>query len=88
MDAASPALPRAAHPPPRPRQPPTHLPPLLAEGFSRSHDAITDQDLLHISEQLYGADLNKARPADITLNPQYQASPDETGDQQDRSPQP
>ncbi|NXJ97476.1 ENDOU endoribonuclease, partial [Corythaixoides concolor] len=58
------------------------------EGFSRSHDAITDQDLLHISEQLYEADHNRARPTDIAINPQYQASPDETGDQEDRSPQP
>ncbi|XP_009979100.1 PREDICTED: poly(U)-specific endoribonuclease, partial [Tauraco erythrolophus] len=58
------------------------------EGFSRSHDAITDRDLLHISEQLYEADHNKARPTDIAINPQYQASPDETGDQQDHSPQP
>uniref|UniRef100_A0A8C6JBL6 Uridylate-specific endoribonuclease n=1 Tax=Melopsittacus undulatus TaxID=13146 RepID=A0A8C6JBL6_MELUD len=58
------------------------------EGFSRSRDSITDQELLHISEQLYGADHNKAQPSDITINPQYQASPEETGDQQDRSPQP
>ncbi|NXY92526.1 ENDOU endoribonuclease, partial [Alcedo cyanopectus] len=59
-----------------------------AEGFSRSRDAITDEELLHISEQLYGADHNKAQPSDITINPQYQASPDETGDREDRSPQP
>ncbi|XP_065715107.2 uridylate-specific endoribonuclease [Patagioenas fasciata] len=58
------------------------------EGFSRSQDAITDQDLLRISEQLYKADHNKAQPTDITLNPQHQAAPDETGDQEDRSPQP
>ncbi|XP_065510569.1 uridylate-specific endoribonuclease [Caloenas nicobarica] len=58
------------------------------EGFSSSWDAITDQDLLHISEQLYKADHNKAQPTDITLNPQHQASPDETDDQEDRSPQP
>lgn len=66
----------------------TSLLPLLPEGFSSSRDAITDQDLLRISEQLYEADHNKARPTDITINPQYQASPDETGDQEDRSPQP
>ncbi|XP_064899668.1 uridylate-specific endoribonuclease isoform X2 [Columba livia] len=58
------------------------------EGFSRRQDAITDQDLLRISEQLYKADHNKAQPTDITLNPQHQASPDETGDQEDHSPQP
>ncbi|KAF1529309.1 Poly(U)-specific endoribonuclease, partial [Eudyptes moseleyi] len=57
-------------------------------GFSSSRDAIADEDLLHISEQLYEADHNKARPTDIAINPQYQASPDETGDQEDRSPQP
>ena len=62
--------------------------PLLAEGFSSSWDAITDEDLLHVSEQLYGADHNKAWPTDIAINPQYQASPDETGDEEDRSPQP
>lgn len=62
--------------------------PLLAEGFSSSRDAITDEDLLRISEQLYRADHNKARPTDIAINPQYQASPDETDDQEDRSPQP
>ncbi|PKU29221.1 poly -specific endoribonuclease [Limosa lapponica baueri] len=58
------------------------------EGFSRSRDAITDEELLQVSEQLYKADHNKARPTDIALNPQYQASPDETGDQEDRSPLP
>ncbi|XP_010182563.1 PREDICTED: poly(U)-specific endoribonuclease-like [Mesitornis unicolor] len=58
------------------------------EGFSSSRDAITDEDLLRISEQLYKADHNKAKMTDIVLNPQYQASPDETGDQEDRSPQP
>ncbi|XP_009582110.1 PREDICTED: poly(U)-specific endoribonuclease [Fulmarus glacialis] len=58
------------------------------EGFSSSWDAITDEDLLHVSEQLYKADHNKARPTDITINPQYQASPDETDDREDRSPQP
>lgn len=67
---------------------PSLLLPVLAEGFSSSQDAITDQDLVHISEQLYKADHNKAQPTDITLNPQHQASPDETGDQEDRSPQP
>uniref|UniRef100_A0A8C5NSL8 Uridylate-specific endoribonuclease n=1 Tax=Junco hyemalis TaxID=40217 RepID=A0A8C5NSL8_JUNHY len=41
-----------------------------------------------LSEQLYGLDHNKARPSDIALNPQHLAGPDETGDKQDRSPQP
>ncbi|NXT75777.1 ENDOU endoribonuclease, partial [Zapornia atra] len=58
------------------------------EGFSRSQDAITDEDLLQLSEQLYSLDHNKAHPSDITINPQYQASPDETDDQEDRSPEP
>ncbi|XP_063215378.1 uridylate-specific endoribonuclease [Chroicocephalus ridibundus] len=58
------------------------------EGFSSSRDAITDEELLQVSEQLYKADHNKARPTDIAINPQYQASPDETDDQEDRSPQP
>ncbi|XP_040437077.1 poly(U)-specific endoribonuclease [Falco naumanni] len=58
------------------------------EGFSSRQDTITDEDLLRISEQLYQADHNKAQPTDITIKPQYQASPDETGDQEDRSPQP
>ncbi|NWX48329.1 ENDOU endoribonuclease, partial [Steatornis caripensis] len=58
------------------------------EGFSSSRDAITDDDLLHVSEQLYKADHNKARPSDVAINPQYRASPGETGDEEDRSPQP
>uniref|UniRef100_A0A8C6ZJV5 Uridylate-specific endoribonuclease n=1 Tax=Nothoprocta perdicaria TaxID=30464 RepID=A0A8C6ZJV5_NOTPE len=63
----------------------THCSP---EGFSSSHDAIMDEDLLHISEQLYHADHNRAKPTDITINPQYQVSPDQTGDQEDLSPEP
>lgn len=62
--------------------------PLPTDAFSSSHDSITDQELLELSEQLYGVDHNKARPSDITLNPQHLAGPDETGDKQDRSPQP
>ncbi|NXG38808.1 ENDOU endoribonuclease, partial [Dromaius novaehollandiae] len=58
------------------------------EGFSSSQDAITDGDLLHISEQLYEADHNKAQPTDVIINPQHQVSPDETGDQEDHSPEP
>ncbi|XP_008941052.1 PREDICTED: poly(U)-specific endoribonuclease [Merops nubicus] len=58
------------------------------DGFSSSRDAITDEDLLDLSEQLYQADHNKAHPTDITLNPQHQATPQETGDQEDHSPQP
>ncbi|NXC92406.1 ENDOU endoribonuclease, partial [Cercotrichas coryphoeus] len=57
-------------------------------GFSSSRASITDQELLELSEQLYELDHNKARPADITLNPQHRAGPDETGDKRDRSPQP
>uniref|UniRef100_A0A8C3XGV7 Uridylate-specific endoribonuclease n=1 Tax=Cyanoderma ruficeps TaxID=181631 RepID=A0A8C3XGV7_9PASS len=58
------------------------------EGFSRSRDSISGQELLQLSEQLYGLDHNKARPGDIVLNPQHLAGPDETGDKQDLSPQP
>ncbi|XP_065596579.1 uridylate-specific endoribonuclease isoform X2 [Cyrtonyx montezumae] len=58
------------------------------ELFSRSHDAIGDEELLRVSEQLYGADHNKAQPNDITINPQHRADPDETGLQEDRSPKP
>ncbi|NXG64465.1 ENDOU endoribonuclease, partial [Hemiprocne comata] len=58
------------------------------KGFSRSQDAITDQELLHISEQLYQVDHNKAQPTDVTINPQHRAAPEETGDQEDHSPQP
>ncbi|NWR40471.1 ENDOU endoribonuclease, partial [Tachuris rubrigastra] len=57
-------------------------------GFSRSRDSITEQELLEISEQLYGLDHNRARPGDITINPQHRAGPDETGQRQDLSPQP
>ncbi|KFU94903.1 Poly(U)-specific endoribonuclease, partial [Chaetura pelagica] len=57
-------------------------------GFSRSQDAITDQELLDISEQLYQLDHNKAQPSDVTINPQHWAGPEETGDQEDHSPQP
>lgn len=62
--------------------------PVPTDGFSSSRDSITDQELLELSEQLYGVDHNKARPGDIALNPQHRAGPDETGDKQDRSPQP
>ncbi|XP_058717310.1 uridylate-specific endoribonuclease [Poecile atricapillus] len=58
------------------------------DGFSSSRDSITEQELLELSEQLYRLDHNKARPGDIAINPQHLAGPDETGDKQDRSPQP
>ncbi|XP_042748503.1 poly(U)-specific endoribonuclease-like isoform X2 [Lagopus leucura] len=58
------------------------------EHFSSSHDAISDEELLHVSEQLYGADRNKAQPKDIAINPQHQVDPDQTGLQEDRSPEP
>ncbi|XP_054373703.1 uridylate-specific endoribonuclease [Molothrus ater] len=58
------------------------------DGFSSSSGSISEQELLELSEQLYGLDHNKARPSDIALNPQHLAGPDETGDKQDRSPQP
>nr|XP_041567418.1 poly(U)-specific endoribonuclease [Taeniopygia guttata] len=58
------------------------------DGFSSSRDSITEQELLELSEQLYGLDHNKARPSDIAINPQHRAGPEETGDKQDRSPQP
>lgn len=67
---------------------PPQLPSLPAEHFSSSHDAISDEELLHVSEQLYGVDHNKAQPNDITINPQHRAAPDQTGLQEDRSPEP
>lgn len=64
------------------------LPSVSSEHFSSSHDAISDEELLHVSEQLYGADRNKAQPKDIAINPQHQVDPDQTGLQEDRSPEP
>ncbi|NXO26895.1 ENDOU endoribonuclease, partial [Cisticola juncidis] len=58
------------------------------DGFSSSRGSITDQELLQLSELLYSLDHNKARPGDIALNPQHLADPGDTGDKQDRSPQP
>ncbi|NXH01265.1 ENDOU endoribonuclease, partial [Loxia leucoptera] len=58
------------------------------EGFSSSSGSISEQELLQLSEQLYGLDHNRARPSDIALNPQHLAGPEETGDRRDRSPQP
>ncbi|NWW82276.1 ENDOU endoribonuclease, partial [Climacteris rufus] len=56
--------------------------------FSSSAGSISAAELLQLSEELYGLDHNKARPGDIALNPQHRAGPDETGERQDRSPQP
>lgn len=72
---------------PGPQRCPQPLP-VPTDGFSSSRGSITEQELLELSEQLYGLDHNKARPGDIALNPQHLAGPDETGDKQDRSPQP
>ncbi|NXK98450.1 ENDOU endoribonuclease, partial [Formicarius rufipectus] len=58
------------------------------DGFSRRRDSITDQELLELSEQLYGLDHNRARPTDISINPQHEAAPGDTGRQQDLSPHP
>ncbi|XP_063277004.1 uridylate-specific endoribonuclease [Prinia subflava] len=58
------------------------------DGFSSSRGSITDQELLQLSERLHSLDHNKARPGDIALNPQHLADPGDTGDKQDRSPQP
>ncbi|XP_014749633.1 PREDICTED: poly(U)-specific endoribonuclease-like, partial [Sturnus vulgaris] len=56
--------------------------------FKSIHQSITDQELQELSEKLHELDHNKAGPSDIALNPQHLASPDETGDKRDRSPQP
>ncbi|XP_074836503.1 uridylate-specific endoribonuclease [Carettochelys insculpta] len=58
------------------------------DGFSSSHDSITNEELLSISEQLYKVDHNKPQKSDITLNPQYLASRSETTDKDDQSPEP
>ncbi|XP_037371162.1 uridylate-specific endoribonuclease [Talpa occidentalis] len=58
------------------------------EGFSRSSDAITKEELQSISEKIYQADVNKAQKEDIILNSQNRISPSETGDQVDRCPEP
>ncbi|XP_027488056.1 poly(U)-specific endoribonuclease-like [Corapipo altera] len=71
-----------------PDDPPQPLLPLPTGGFSRSSDSITEQELLELSEQLYGLDHNRARPGDIALNPQHRAGPGETGHGRDLSPQP
>ncbi|NXD32279.1 ENDOU endoribonuclease, partial [Spelaeornis formosus] len=56
--------------------------------FSSSRGSISEQELLQLSERLYGLDHNRAQPGDIALNPQHRAGPGETGDKRDRSPQP
>uniref|UniRef100_A0A7M4E8Z0 Uridylate-specific endoribonuclease n=1 Tax=Crocodylus porosus TaxID=8502 RepID=A0A7M4E8Z0_CROPO len=58
------------------------------EGFSHARDAITDEDLLSISEKLYKADHNRAQEADVTINLQHFASAGQTDDQVDRSSEP
>ncbi|XP_068948792.1 uridylate-specific endoribonuclease isoform X4 [Petaurus breviceps papuanus] len=58
------------------------------DGFSRSSDAITKEELLTISEKIYKADTNKALKEDIILNSQNRISPSETNDQVDRCPEP
>uniref|UniRef100_A0A8C5VK52 Uridylate-specific endoribonuclease n=1 Tax=Microcebus murinus TaxID=30608 RepID=A0A8C5VK52_MICMU len=58
------------------------------EGFSRSSDAITKEELQSTSEKIYKADINKARKEDIILNSQKCISPSETGDKVDRCPEP
>ncbi|XP_043362731.1 poly(U)-specific endoribonuclease-like [Dermochelys coriacea] len=58
------------------------------EGFSSSHDSITNEELLSISEQLYKVDHNKAQKSDIIINPQHLISSAETRDKEDHSPEP
>uniref|UniRef100_A0A8C9N0T8 Uridylate-specific endoribonuclease n=1 Tax=Serinus canaria TaxID=9135 RepID=A0A8C9N0T8_SERCA len=79
-------FPRIPDPPTDPRAVPS--PAVPTEGFSSSSGSISEQELLQLSEQLYGLDHNRARPSDIALNPQHLAGPEETGDKRDRSPQP
>lgn len=63
-------------------------PAMPPEGFSRSSDAISREELRSISERIYRADTNKARKEDIVLNSQNCISPSETGDRVDRCPEP
>uniref|UniRef100_A0A8C5L3T3 Uridylate-specific endoribonuclease n=1 Tax=Jaculus jaculus TaxID=51337 RepID=A0A8C5L3T3_JACJA len=58
------------------------------EGFSRSSDAITQEELQSVSEKIYSVDSNKAQKKDIILNSQNRISPAEAGDQVDRCPEP
>nr|XP_058165245.1 uridylate-specific endoribonuclease [Dasypus novemcinctus] len=58
------------------------------EGFSRSSDAITNEELQGISEKIYRADTNKAQKEDIILNSQNRIPPSETRDQVDCCPEP
>uniref|UniRef100_A0A6J0SMP2 Uridylate-specific endoribonuclease n=1 Tax=Pogona vitticeps TaxID=103695 RepID=A0A6J0SMP2_9SAUR len=55
-------------------------------GFSTSDDAITDEELVQASEQLYQHDRNRAQESDIILNKQQLAS--NTKDHEDQSPKP
>ncbi|XP_060619799.2 uridylate-specific endoribonuclease [Anolis sagrei] len=56
------------------------------DGFSSSDDAITNEELQRVSEQLYQSDSNRAEESDIILNKQHLAS--NTKDQEDESPEP
>nr|XP_060619799.1 LOW QUALITY PROTEIN: uridylate-specific endoribonuclease [Anolis sagrei ordinatus] len=56
------------------------------DGFSSSDDAITNEELQQVSEQLYQSDSNRAEESDIILNKQHLAS--NTKDQEDESPEP
>uniref|UniRef100_A0ACB8ELZ9 Uncharacterized protein n=1 Tax=Sphaerodactylus townsendi TaxID=933632 RepID=A0ACB8ELZ9_9SAUR len=60
--------------------------PALDRGFSTSEDAISQEDLQEVSEQLYQSDSNKAEESDISLNKQALTS--QTQSKEDQSPKP
>ncbi|XP_053154540.1 uridylate-specific endoribonuclease isoform X2 [Hemicordylus capensis] len=56
------------------------------EGFSSSEDAITNEDLQKVSEQLHKSDSNRAAESDITLNKQHLASNNNNQDDESSEP--
>ncbi|MGH0189779.1 UNVERIFIED_CONTAM: hypothetical protein FKN15_038646 [Acipenser sinensis] len=60
----------------------------LCGGSSSGGASISDLELQSLSERLLSLDVNKARPGDLTLNPQSLIPDSETASPQDRAPQP
>ncbi|KAL8164087.1 UNVERIFIED_CONTAM: hypothetical protein K2H54_045646 [Gekko kuhli] len=59
--------------------------PASEEGFSRSDDAVSQEELQKVSEKLYQSDSNKAEESDVTLNKQALAS--QTKNEEDQCPE-
>ncbi|KAK1151208.1 poly(U)-specific endoribonuclease isoform X1 [Acipenser oxyrinchus oxyrinchus] len=60
----------------------------LCGGSSSGGASISDLELQSLSERLLSLDVNKARPGDLTLNPQSLIPDSETASPRDRAPQP